>query len=81
MSLSLSWHQTGVSKIDFNCEKTLSHPSSRFLRAEQILGLARQASGWVESSARACVMLGTTSFEKPTGLDLEGQGRICNCPL
>lgn len=57
------------------------HPSSRFLRAEEILGLARQASECLESSARACATLGTTSFETPTGLDAEGQGRICNSPL
>lgn len=49
-----------------------SHPSSRFLRAELILGLARQASGLVEISATACATLGTTSLETPTGLDLEG---------
>ena len=61
--------------------KTLSHPSNRFFKAEQILGLAVQASGWVESSARACATVGTTSLETPTRLDLVGQGRICSSPL
>lgn len=62
-------------------KKKLSYPSNRFLRTEQILGFARHSYGWEESSARACARLGTTSLEKPTELDLEGRGKICNSPL
>lgn len=68
-------------QIDFIRLQKSSYPFIRFFKAEQILGLARQTCGWEESSARACERLGTTSFENPTVLNLEGQGKICNSPL